>query len=141
MTDACEGGVPDLLARLRELGDGDLLELIRAAVADRPALAALHASAVSLTVPGGGSDVPPPTTLSARVPGVAHAAQADYTEAGVPTYEGVRHRIEERAGTSLGAAELAEETAAGRELEDRWEARRKAGHAKLDEIRRSMGRE
>ena len=35
---------------------------------------------------------------------------AGYTEAGVPTLEGVREKIETRYGTALGATELAEET-------------------------------
>ena len=33
-----------------------------------------------------------------------------YTDAGVPTLDGVRDKIETRYGTALGATELAEET-------------------------------
>lgn len=62
-----------------------------------------------------------------------------YTPAGVPTLEGVREKIETRYGTALGAAELAEDTAAGRSVTERYEARQKAAADKLDEIRASMG--
>ena len=63
-----------------------------------------------------------------------------YTEAGVPTLEGVREKIENRYGTALGATELAEETAEVRTAADQYEARNKAAAEKLEEIRASMHR-
>jgi phage shock protein A len=72
-------------------------------------------------------DVPPPV-----VP------PSDYTEGGVPTFDYVRDRIENRVGTGIGAAELADATPEGKAVEDQFEARKKAGLDKLEEIRRSM---
>ena len=64
----------------------------------------------------------------------------DYTEAGVPTFDYVRDRIENRVGTGIGEAELADATPEGKAVEDQFEARKKAGLSKLEEIRRSMGK-
>ena len=62
----------------------------------------------------------------------------DYTEAGVPTFDYVRDRIENRVATGVGSAELADATPEGKAVEDQFEARKKAGLDKLEEIRRSM---
>lgn len=62
----------------------------------------------------------------------------DYTEAGVPTFDYVRDRIENRVGTSIGSQELADATPEGKAVEDQFEARKKAGQDRLEEIRRSM---
>ncbi|MCE6996464.1 hypothetical protein LZG04_16895 [Saccharothrix sp. S26] len=62
----------------------------------------------------------------------------DYTEDGVPTFEHVRDRIENRFATSAGAGELAEAIPEAKAVEDEFEARRQAGLDKLDQIRRSM---
>jgi phage shock protein A len=62
----------------------------------------------------------------------------DYTDAGVPTFDYVRDRIENRVATGIGATELADATPEGKAVEDQFEARRKAGLDKLEEIRRSM---
>ncbi len=61
-----------------------------------------------------------------------------YTPAGVPTLEGVREKIETRYGTALGATELAEGTAAGQDVAQRFEERQKAAADKLDQIRATM---
>lgn len=61
-----------------------------------------------------------------------------YTADGVPTFDGVREKIENRYGTALGSTELAEDTVEVRTAADQFEARRKAAAAKLDEIRASM---
>jgi len=61
-----------------------------------------------------------------------------YTDAGVPTLEGVRDKIETRYGTALGATELAEETPEVRTAAEQYEAQHKAAVEKLDEIRASM---
>ncbi|MCC8246347.1 hypothetical protein [Saccharothrix luteola] len=63
---------------------------------------------------------------------------ADYTEDGVPTFEHVRDRIENRVATGIGAEELAGATPEAKAVEDQFEARRQAGIDKLEEIRRSM---
>lgn len=72
-------------------------------------------------------DTPPPVV-----------APSDYTDAGVPTFDYVRDRIETRVGTGIGAAELADVTPEGKAAEDQYEARKKAGLDKLEEIRRSL---
>ncbi|MGB3440076.1 MAG: hypothetical protein WBA97_15130 [Actinophytocola sp.] len=63
---------------------------------------------------------------------------SDYTAAGVPTFDYVRDRVENRINTGIGAEELADATPEGRAVEDQFEARNKAGLDKLEEIRRSM---
>lgn len=137
----------ETLARLRGLGDAELLTVVLAATAGRPALAPVHAAAAMLAAATGHTsdvppdpsrptappDVPPPTTIeSAAPPGL------DYTDSGVPTFDRVRDRIEERFGTALGSEELERESRAGLDLDEQWQAREKAGRDKLDEIRRSM---
>lgn len=64
----------------------------------------------------------------------------DYDEHGVPSFDYVRDKIEGRAATSIGMGELAADTAAGRAVEEQEAERDKAAKAKLDEIRRSLGR-
>jgi phage shock protein A len=66
------------------------------------------------------------------------APDGDYTEAGVPTFDFVRDRIENRVATGVGSQELADATPEGKAVEDQFEARKKAGLDKLEEIRRSM---
>ena len=61
-----------------------------------------------------------------------------YTDAGVPTFDYVRDRIENRSATSVGASELASESAQGRTVEQQMAERDKAGRDKLEEIRRQM---
>lgn len=74
---------------------------------------------------------PPPVPVSPPVdPG--------YTPDGVPTFESVREKIENRYGTAIGSAELAAETPEGRSVEEQYEARQKAAAERLEQIRRSM---
>jgi phage shock protein A len=61
-----------------------------------------------------------------------------YTASGVPTFESVREKIETRYGTALGSAELDAATPEGRSVEEQYEARQRAAHDKLEEIRASM---
>ena len=75
--------------------------------------------------------VPDPAPQAPPVP--------DYDEHGVPGLDHVRDKIEGRYATSIGAAELAEGTAAGRDVEQQEADRAAAAKAKLDEIRRSLG--
>lgn len=64
-----------------------------------------------------------------------------YTEGGVPTFDFVRERVEGRYGTSIGSAELADESAAGRAVDEQFAERERAGRDKLEQIRRSMRKE
>jgi hypothetical protein len=64
----------------------------------------------------------------------------DYDDRGVPSLDYVREKIETRYATSVGAAELAENTAEARSVEEQVAERERAAKAKLEEIRRSMGR-
>jgi len=97
----------------------------------------------------------PPTPVAPATPATPAVSAADitatplppvpgpvldtgYTEAGVPTLDGVREKIETRYGTALGATELAEETPEVRTAADQYEARNKAAADKLEEIRASM---
>ncbi|HTY28933.1 MAG TPA: hypothetical protein VMD51_12460 [Mycobacterium sp.] len=79
---------------------------------------------------------PPPAPTVTPVP----PAEVDtgYTPSGVPTFESVREKIETRYGTALGSAELDAETPEGRSVEEQYEARQRAAHDKLEEIRASM---
>ena len=61
-----------------------------------------------------------------------------YTRDGVPTFESVREKIENRYGTAIGSVELAAETPEGHTVEEQYEARQKAAAERLEEIRRSM---
>jgi phage shock protein A len=73
-------------------------------------------------------------------PGTPDATPPDpgYDSAGVPTFESVREKIETRYGTSLGAAELAAESAEGRGVEEQYEERQRAAAERLAQIRESM---
>jgi phage shock protein A len=72
--------------------------------------------------------------------GAAPTVPADYTDRGVPTLDYVRDKIEGRYATSVGMEELTAQTQQGRSLEDQEAKRKEAADAKLEEIRRSMGR-
>ena len=78
---------------------------------------------------------PPVSTSSGPTPSVPDTG---YTDAGVPTLDGVREKIETRYGNALGATELAEETPEARTAAERYEAQQKAAAEKLEEIRASM---
>lgn len=144
MADDLRSESDDVLVRLNALTDADLLAVVIAATAGRPALAPVRAAASALA--GGGAappdpsrpvvppEVPPPLTMSA-------APVPDDTDAGVPTFDRVRDRIEERFGTALGSEDLERTGSAGRDLDEQWHAREKAGRDRLEEIRRSMKRE
>jgi phage shock protein A len=72
--------------------------------------------------------------------GTVHQIDTGYTDAGVPTLDGVREKIATRYGTALGATELAAETPEARSAAEQFEKRQQAAAAKLDEIRASMDR-
>jgi phage shock protein A len=75
--------------------------------------------------------VPDPVAPTAPAP-------FDYTDAGVPTLDYVRDKIEGRYATSLGMEELVAETQQGRSIEEQEAKRKEAAAAKLEEIRRSL---
>ncbi len=72
----------------------------------------------------------PPTPHTEPDPG--------YDSSGVPTFESVREKIENRYTTALGAAELDAETSDGRAVEEQYEKRRRAATERLAQIRESM---
>ncbi|MFC8528639.1 hypothetical protein [Nocardia sp. NPDC057227] len=161
MTDSA--GIGALLAALP---DDELLAVLRAATAQRPTFARVHAAlaeqatsgapldAVVIpdtphpgtgTVPqqapgsqqvGGGFAVPPvpvpPQGMSGTPP------TGGYTASGVPTFDSVRDKVEQRFGTAQGREELERETIAGRSVEEQWQAREDAARDRLDKIRKSM---
>ncbi|AOS61849.1 hypothetical protein [Actinoalloteichus hymeniacidonis] len=89
-----------------------------------------------------GSAAPVPATPSTSVPPVA-APATDYTTGGVPSFDYVRDKIENRSNTAVGSIELAGlggSRPSADSLNEQWEKREEAGRAKLDEIRRSLGR-
>lgn len=61
-----------------------------------------------------------------------------YDDAGVPTFESVREKIESRVQTSIGAQELDSETPEGRAVEQQFEDRQRAAADRLEQIRKSM---
>lgn len=81
---------------------------------------------------------PSPTPASTLPSAPVAVPDTGYTPAGVPTFDGVREKIETRFGTALGATELAEDTPEGRTAAQQFEARQKAAEDKLEEIRASM---
>lgn len=103
-------------------------------------------------------DPPPGAPLGGTVPGIIDAELVDdlpggtgygagsvsapigdFSDSGVPTWDGVRDKVEQRSGTAVGAEELDRESRAGRDLDEQWNERQEAGRRKLDEIRKSMG--
>jgi phage shock protein A len=63
---------------------------------------------------------------------------ADYNDAGVPSLDFVRDKIEGRYGRSLGSTELAQETPEARTLHEQAAKREEAAHDRLEAIRRSL---
>jgi hypothetical protein len=62
----------------------------------------------------------------------------DYNQAGVPSLDFVRDKIEGRYGRSLGSTELAQETPEARTFEEQATKREEAARDRLAEIRRSL---
>ena len=69
---------------------------------------------------------------SVAVPGT------DYNDAGVPSLDFVRDKIEGRYGRSLGSTELAQETPEARSFQEQATKREEAAHDRLEAIRRSL---
>ncbi len=85
------------------------------------------------------SDTNRPARPNASEP-VPTPPQSDtgYDNAGVPTFEFVREKIETRYATSQGAAELDAESPEGESVEKQYEERQHAAAEKLAQIRESM---
>lgn len=83
------------------------------------------------------AEIVPLDPAPAPVP-VSPPVDPGYTPDGVPTFESVRDKIENRYGTAIGSAELAADTPEGRSVEEQYEARQKAAAERLEQIRRSM---
>ncbi|MFC0106391.1 hypothetical protein [Kibdelosporangium aridum] len=66
------------------------------------------------------------------------APEFDYTDGGVPTFDYVRDRIENRMATSIGANELAEGMPEAKSIDEQMAEREQAGRDKLEEIRRQL---
>ena len=84
------------------------------------------------------ADPEPETAELAPSPAPAQPTDTGYTPGGVPTFESVREKIENRYGTAIGAAELDAESPEGRTVEEQYDARQRAAAEKLAEIRKSM---
>lgn len=78
------------------------------------------------------------TAMTVAEPAAPVLPATDYTDAGVPTFDYVRDRIEQRVGTTIGATELAEESAPAISLDEQMAERDRAGREKLEQIRKSM---
>ena len=78
------------------------------------------------------------TALALPVPATPAMPAFDYTESGVPTFDYVREQIEGRIATSVGAAELAEDSAPAATLDEQFAAREQAGRDRLEQIRRQL---
>ncbi|WP_246023223.1 PspA/IM30 family protein [Nocardia yunnanensis] len=158
----------ELAALLAQLPDAELAAVVEFASDGRAGLAALHAVAQSLaatlghapdvidvtpdTLPGEGYPqsetdgvsgqvgtgpmgvgIPVPPAGIPTAPGIG-----GYTNTGVPTFESVRDKVEQRYGTSQGMGELDRQTPVGRSVEEQWDARAKAARERLEQIRQSM---
>lgn len=85
------------------------------------------------------SDSPyPPEPQRSDIPVPVPAPTGDYDEAGVPTFEHVRDKIEGRYATAIGTTELAEESATGRSIAQQQADRDAAARERLEQIRRSV---
>ncbi|GAC55973.1 hypothetical protein GOHSU_02_01170 [Gordonia hirsuta DSM 44140 = NBRC 16056] len=78
--------------------------------------------------------------LSPGVQAPSYEEVTGYTKAGNPTLDHVRDKIEQRAATAIGAEELAAAMPGNENLDEFFAKREKAAKAKLEEIRRSMGK-
>lgn len=80
----------------------------------------------------GRADVPADVAVPGSTP------VGDYDDAGVPTFEHVRDKIEGRYATALGSTELTEESEAGRSIAQQEADRAAAARERLEQIRRSV---
>ncbi|WP_174187560.1 PspA/IM30 family protein [Nocardia barduliensis] len=157
----------EIARRLADLSDLELAGVLLVATAARPGFAAVHAAllgvletgdavaapGVTPTTPGGApaplgqspetsgqvggtSAVPAVPVPSPGMP--PPVASGGYSASGVPTFESVRDKVEQRYGTAQGMGELDRQTPAGRSVDEQWQAREKAARERLDRIRKSL---
>ncbi|MEV2222202.1 hypothetical protein AB0E01_20300 [Nocardia vinacea] len=157
----------EITARLATLSDDELLAVLDAATAGRPRLSWVHTAvaeaaglghtsseaAVSPATAtpqshdqasgvgasgqvGGFSPVPAIPVPSTGIPSGSEVG--GYSSGGVPTFESVRDKVEQRFGTAQGMGELDRQTPAGRGADEQWEAREKAARERLAQIRKSL---
>ncbi|WP_084535456.1 PspA/IM30 family protein [Nocardia yamanashiensis] len=159
-----------LAAELGKLSDAELAAVVGAATDGRAGLAALHEVALSVAVTVGHAphidNVMPATPAPAEssralltdtfqqvgtgpvvdaelVPPAGipvGPGAAGYANNGVPTFESVRDKVEQRYGTAQGMSELDSQTPVGRSVEEQWDAREKAARERLEQIRKSVHR-
>ncbi|MGC4935756.1 PspA domain-containing protein [Gordonia sp. DT30] len=86
-----------------------------------------------------GEVLPPATPRAVENPLTPPLPDPDYTESGVPTFDFVRDKIENRITTAIGSQELAEGTPEGRQVDKMIRKRDEAAKERLEEIRKSMG--
>jgi len=157
----------EIAGRLAGLSDDELLAVLGVVTAGRPRLAWVHTAVVEaagLADAGQDSAVspatvdaevcePPPTVDASGqvgdispVPAVpvpptgmpTPPAVGGYSTGGVPTFESVRDKVEQRFGTAQGMGELDQRTPVGRSVGEQWDARAKAARERLDQIRKSL---
>ena len=71
-------------------------------------------------------------------PTAPNTPEPGYDSAGVPTFDSVREKIENRYATAQGSTELDAETTEGRSVEQQYEDRQRAAAERLAQIRESM---
>lgn len=111
---------------MNQAGD-DNIENIEDAVVEEPDTTALAVPETTLPSTG----LPDPALSFGTL-------SPDYTDDGLPTFDYVRDRIEGRIATSMGAAELPDQAAAGASIDEQFETREQAGKDRLEQIRRAM---
>jgi hypothetical protein len=86
------------------------------------------------------SPSPEPRTPTGESPAAPPTPSGDYVD-GVPTFDFVRDRIEGRYATAVGSTELADESATGRTVAQQQEDRDAKARERLEQIRRSLGKD
>jgi hypothetical protein len=115
-------------------GDGPVAEQTAAPGAEP----ADSADAVTLAPPAASAPVVTPDPGLGSLTPTVRLPPPDYSQAGVPSLDFVRDKIEGRYAKSLGATELAQETPEARSVEEAAAKRAEAAKDKLDAIRRSL---
>ncbi|WP_280436847.1 hypothetical protein [Nocardia carnea] len=154
MSEPNAGDPGALAARLAALPDEQLLAVLVVATAGREELAPLYEVATRLLSETGRA-TPDVIAGPAGIPadgGVGSATQlggigtvagsggatTDYTGGGMPTFDSVRDKVQRRIGTAFGHRELDRQSAAGRGVEEQWEAREQAARERLEQIRTAL---
>ncbi|WP_054812773.1 PspA/IM30 family protein [Nocardia arizonensis] len=158
----------DIAARLAALSDAELIAVLRPVVAGRSGLWALRAaldelsgvhhaetvenvnpatSAAAGSGPTSGDAVsgqqvggvfPVPAVPIPSTGPLGTSSTGGYSDSGVPSFDSVRDKVEQRFGTAQGMGELDRQTPAGRGVEEQFQAREKAARERLNRIRESL---